>query len=98
MYVDIDSNIEIVFVTAHSEYAIEAFELNVVGYLLKPVQITRLNETLDQLKIDENKINPCSVYIRAMHGLNVILEKGEVVNWCTQKAKELFVYMWIHQG
>lgn len=25
MYVDIDSNIEIVFVTTHSEYAIEAF-------------------------------------------------------------------------
>ncbi|NMB18300.1 MAG: hypothetical protein GX984_02415 [Erysipelothrix sp.] len=98
MYVDIDSNIEIVFVTAHSEYAIEAFELNVVSYLLNPVQITRLNETLDQLKIDENKIKSRSVYIRAMHGLNVILEKGEVVNWCTQKAKELFAYMWIHQG
>ena len=98
MYVDIDSNIEIVFVTAHSEYAIEAFELNVVSYLLNPVQITRLNETLDQLKIDENKIKSRSVYIRSMHGLNVILEKGEVVNWRTQKAKELFAYMWIHQG
>jgi two-component system LytT family response regulator len=36
----------IAFVTAHDEYAIRAFELNAVDYLLKPVERTRLHETL----------------------------------------------------
>lgn len=40
----------IVFVTAHSEYAIEAFEKNAIDFLLKPVKNDRLNITLGRLK------------------------------------------------
>lgn len=36
----------VAFVTAHDEFAIQAFELNAVDYLLKPVERSRLNETL----------------------------------------------------
>lgn len=36
----------IAFVTAYDEYAIQAFELNAVDYLLKPVDRGRLHETL----------------------------------------------------
>ena len=36
----------VAFVTAHDEYAVEAFELNAVDYLLKPVEGSRLAETL----------------------------------------------------
>jgi two-component system response regulator AlgR len=36
----------VVFVTAHGEYAIEAFEVNAIDYLLKPVRATRLSAAL----------------------------------------------------
>ena len=36
----------VAFVTAYDEYAVRAFELNAVDYLLKPVERTRLAETL----------------------------------------------------
>lgn len=36
----------IAFATAHDEYAVEAFELNAVDYLLKPVEVARLGQTL----------------------------------------------------
>lgn len=36
----------IVFVTAHEDYAVEAFELNAVDYLLKPVREERLAEAV----------------------------------------------------
>jgi two-component system LytT family response regulator len=36
----------IAFVTAHDEYAIRAFQLNAVDYLLKPVEGPRLRETI----------------------------------------------------
>ena len=36
----------VVFVTAHDRYAIKAFELNAIDYLLKPVARTRFDEAL----------------------------------------------------
>lgn len=38
----------IAFVTAYDEYAVRAFELNAVDYLLKPVDRARLQETLNR--------------------------------------------------
>ncbi|HEY7059412.1 MAG TPA: LytTR family DNA-binding domain-containing protein, partial [Vicinamibacterales bacterium] len=38
----------VAFVTAHDEYAVRAFELNAVDYLLKPVDKARLRETLNR--------------------------------------------------
>lgn len=40
---------EVVFVTAYDEYAIRAFEINALDYLLKPVQPVRLSETVKKL-------------------------------------------------
>ncbi|MGQ0828392.1 MAG: LytR/AlgR family response regulator transcription factor [Bacteroidota bacterium] len=40
---------DIVFVTAYDEYAIRAFEVNALDYLLKPVQATRLAETVKKI-------------------------------------------------
>lgn len=38
----------VAFVTAYDEYAVQAFELNAVDYLLKPVEKARLQKTLDR--------------------------------------------------
>ncbi len=38
----------VAFVTAFDEYAVRAFELNAVDYLLKPVEKARLRETLNR--------------------------------------------------
>jgi len=38
----------IAFVTAYDEYAVQAFEVNAVDYLLKPVEKSRLRETLNR--------------------------------------------------
>jgi len=38
----------IAFVTAYDEYAVRAFELSAIDYLLKPVDRTRLRETLNR--------------------------------------------------
>ena len=37
------------FVTAYDEYAVSAFKLNAVDYLLKPVDRGRLRETLNRV-------------------------------------------------
>ena len=40
----------IVFVTAHNEYAVQAFEHSAIDYLLKPVSAQRLAKTVAKLK------------------------------------------------
>src|SRR5678809_1513548 len=47
----------IVFTTAKKEYAVEAFELNVVDYLVKPIALPRLKQAVDKAQetLDSNK-------------------------------------------
>ena len=40
----------IVFVTAHEKYAVQAFELHAVDYLIKPFSRVRLHETLQRVR------------------------------------------------
>lgn len=40
----------VVFVTAHDEYAVRAFEVEAVDYLLKPFDRLRLKQTLDRVR------------------------------------------------
>jgi two-component system, LytTR family, response regulator len=43
-------NFEIVFVTAFDNYAVKAFRLGAIDYLLKPVSIDELKETVEKVK------------------------------------------------
>ena len=44
----------IIFVTAHERHAVEAFELNALDYLLKPVRAERLAAALRKATVPEN--------------------------------------------
>jgi len=43
----------VIFVTAYDEYAIRAFEVNALDYLLKPVNPDRLAQTIKRLETEE---------------------------------------------
>ena len=51
---EISATVDVVFITAHDEHAIKAFELNAFDYLLKPVNPERLAETIKKLSIKES--------------------------------------------
>jgi two-component system LytT family response regulator len=44
-------NFEIIFATGYSEYAIQAFEVSAVEYLLKPIRIEKLEIAVEKLKL-----------------------------------------------
>lgn len=52
-------NFEIIFTTAYSEYAIKAFQLSAIDYLLKPIRVTQIQEAVEKaLKhIGKSQIN-----------------------------------------
>lgn len=66
----------IVFITAYDHYAIEAFENEAIDYLLKPVNITRLQETKKRLEIRLNTSPP-----DLSHLLSTLSIKPSYLHW-----------------
>jgi len=53
-----ESPVCIVFVTAYDQHAIEAFEVNAVDYLLKPVDTTRLQSAVQRVRQRRSAARP----------------------------------------
>ena len=57
----LDTPPAIIFITAYDEYALQAFDVQAVGYLLKPVRLENLKAALSKLKkinkVQANAIN-----------------------------------------
>jgi two-component system LytT family response regulator len=51
----IDNSIKIIFVTAYDEYAIRAFEVNAIDYLLKPINPERLKVAVERVMNSEKR-------------------------------------------
>lgn len=103
----IDDSIAIVFVTAYEEYAVQAFELNAVDYVLKPVQPARLERTITRLmkeKMIERQIpmmndnSEAQVRVQCSGAMNVFDQDGEPLHWRTAKSRELFAYLLYNRG
>jgi two-component system LytT family response regulator len=41
---------EVIFTTAYNEFALKAFEVNALDYLLKPIELSRLSEAIHKLE------------------------------------------------
>jgi two-component system LytT family response regulator len=56
----------LIFVTAYDKYAIQAFEMNAVDYLLKPFDESRLRESIERAR---DRLSRPSALIRQLEGL-----------------------------
>jgi two-component system LytT family response regulator len=47
---------KLVYITAHSEYAIEALKIQAFDYLLKPVEVAHLSKCIERLNAEMNRL------------------------------------------
>lgn len=101
---DLIENTDIIFVTAYDEYAVQAFELNAIDYLLKPLSKQRLAKTVDRilkrlslmrLQPSEPSANASLPKIFAFKAIRFQSPNQPAVHpkWRTAKAQELFAYL-----
>lgn len=97
--IDLQSRINIVFVTAYSEYAVEAFRCHAMDYLLKPVEKERLAITISRFadSPDVPDITPHTVSVRCFGSFTVSID-GTTLKFRTSKAEELFAYLIDNNG
>lgn len=82
-------DVPIVFTTAYDQYAIRAFKLNSIDYLLKPIKKEELRESLKKFKnIRTSYLMDFEDIIRSIHTKDIIHKKRFLIQY-GQKIKKV---------
>ena len=80
MLLDLDKAPHVIFTTAYDEFALKAFEVNALDYLMKPIEPRRLADALQKLQQADEKEQASQQFInRGLLGENdqVFVKDGE---------------------
>lgn len=94
------STMEVVFVTAYNHYATQAFEVNAIDYVLKPIRPERLGKAVERLLHNDGERQPqrkqeCTI---RCFGAFEILIGDKAIKWKRSKSKEFIAYMLQNEG
>ncbi len=106
-------SIQIVFVTAFSHYAVDAFHINAIDYLLKPIEKSEISRVIKKLQSNREQqrivdgvlegllegviVEPCR--INTLGCFNVYGPHSKMpIQWMTSKVEELFAYLLLNIG
>lgn len=98
--------VAVIFVTGYDEYAVQAFELNALDYLVKPVNRSRLEKTVKRIekhityKKGKMVVKEEKVQVNVFRQLTIQTmneENATSIQWRTKKAQELFLYLFHHR-
>lgn len=92
----------IAFLTGYKQYAIEAFDVEAIDYLLKPYEESQIKRVIERaMKQGQVEIEPVTTLqtqIRCFGSFEVINPEGQFVKWSTKKSQELLAYLILHRN
>lgn len=94
-----NKKMEIVFVTAYEQYAIHAFKLNAIHYILKPADTASIDEVIKRI-YQKNKIDPPKVSGKGeinLLGHMHLRVNGQSLDFLTAKSEELLALLIINR-
>jgi len=97
---EMDPTVKIVFITAWNQYAVAAFELNALDYIMKPINRTRFNKMAERIRSESEvlEISPVSSLKIKCFGRLEVFENGKPIVWQRSKAEELFAFLLTNAG
>lgn len=97
--------VELVFLTSHKEYALDAFEVHAFDYIVKPVSQDRLERTIKRAKqrrtpllADKSGSASATLSVYCLGDLDIRCADGGVVQLSSSKSAELLAYLLLNQG
>lgn len=100
-----DNSISVIFQTAYEEYALKAFDIGAVGYLVKPYSLEQLKQAIERVHISEAKnadmrilskvaenyllLKPSEIYYIKADLSEVMLRSAKGFSYLGQKISDL---------
>ena len=88
---------KIIFVTAYSEYALEAFRIHANGYILKPINVVRVLEEIGEPAASPREAGMDFLKVRCFGSFEVFWQ-GKPLLFNRKKTRELFAYLVDRKG
>ena len=89
--------INIIFVTAYNNYAIEAMKMHASGYITKPVNEEKVKIEIDGLRFPIEFHSDKRLKIKCFGNFDVFYD-NKPISFSYQKSKELFAYLVDREG
>ncbi len=93
----VNPQVNVIFVTAYNEYALDAYKLHASGYVTKPVNLEKIQEELDGLRYPV-ELKPTKKLQVKCFGNFEVFAGGVPVKFSRKKSKELFAYLIDREG
>ena len=93
----VNPQVNVIFVTAYNEYALDAYKLHASGYVTKPVNLEKIQEELDGLRYPVEMKSTKKLQVKCFGNFEVFAG-GVPVKFSRKKSKELFAYLIDREG
>ncbi|SFM28990.1 Two-component response regulator, SAPR family, consists of REC, wHTH and BTAD domains [Paenibacillus sp. 1_12] len=98
-------DLDIVFTTSHAEYAIQAYDVYPLDYMVKPISRRRLAETITRASgrrsvssSDVGGLTHNRLTVRGMGCFEASSKQAGAVKWISKKSMELLAYLLVKRG
>ena len=89
--------VNIIFVTAYDNYAVDAYKLHASGYLSKPVKAERIKGEIEALRYPIEMHGDKKIQVKCFGNFEVFYN-GEPLRFSYKKSKEVFAYLVDREG
>ncbi len=94
-------DVPVIFTTAYQQYAVQAFRVQALDYILKPMTpntVKQLDERLQKYYGQKQKQTiKHELYIQ-LHGEAYVKKDEQLIKWPTRVTEELFYYFLLHEN
>lgn len=94
---EINPRVNLIFITAFDDYAIEAYRMHASGYLLKPVDVADVIKELSNLRHESEAEKPGGLRIQCFGNFEVFYD-DKAVTFRRQRTKELLAFLVDRKG